>query len=633
MRFRSFQARLLSFFVGLLVVVQAGGFLITNAANSDYARRQVIDSLRVTAGIFERLLADRNASMLEAGRLLSGDFAFKTAYATREPGTILSMLQNHRSRIGADVMLLLGLDDRVLADTLHPGRSGVAFDQPGLIDLAYADARGEAAALVLVDGVPYQMAVLPLLIPHHDGWILIGFRVDDGFARALQGLAASEVSVLGPGAGGPRLLASSLETERRRELAAAATVLPEEASAPRVMALGGEEYLSLSVPLPGIAGQGLSALLQRSLDRALAPFRRLQWVLLGLFLLGVLLSLVGGAAIAGTVSRPVWQLARGAARVAEGDYSQRVELHQRDEVGELARSFNHMVAGLAERDRVRNLLGKVVSPAIAEELLSKEIELGGEERQATVLFADIRNFTTLSETRAPREILDLLNTLLTRFSDVIEAHGGVIDKYIGDAVMALFGAPLAHEDDPARAVAAALALSGAVDELNAAGVLGPQPVGVGMGINTGLVVAGNMGSRQRLNYTVLGDGVNLASRLEGLTRVYGVRVVVSDATRRAAPGFAYRELDWVRVKGRGQPERVFEPVAPLEALSPRRRTDLETHARALAAYRGRDWGTAEALLADLPDDVVRRLYLERIAAFRAESPPADWDGSVRFDHK
>jgi adenylate cyclase len=270
--------------------------------------------------------------------------------------------------------------------------------------------------------------------------------------------------------------------------------------------------------------------------------------------------------IARGVSRPVSELASGAREIAAGNYNHRVELKQEDELGSLAASFNQMSAGLAERDRVRDLLGKVVSPAIAAELLRKKVTLGGEQREVTVLFSDLRNFTRMSEGLGPEEMLAILNHYFTRMAGIVEKHGGVVDKYVGDALMALFGAPVASADDADRALRAALEMTTALDELNqqwhqrGLPTVGLPTVGVGIGINTGVVVAGNMGSEKRLNYTVIGDGVNLASRLEELTKTpeYEARVIVSGATlAKAKEKYCTRRLGEVAVKGKQIPTEIF----------------------------------------------------------------------------
>jgi adenylate cyclase len=315
--------------------------------------------------------------------------------------------------------------------------------------------------------------------------------------------------------------------------------------------------------------------------------------------------------------------------VVGGDYEEPVEVSQRDELGLLASSFNDMMKGLSERDRVRDLLGKVVSPEVAEELLSRGIELGGEERRVSVLFSDVRGFTSLSERKTPAELVDLLNAHLTRVSAIVERHGGVVDKYIGDAVMAVFGAPLARDDDAVRAVRAAL-------ELAALPASDSGALVIGVGVNTDVVVAGNMGSRTRLNYTVIGDGVNLASRLEGLTKRYGVGAIVSESTRDACPDLAFRELDRVRVKGKTQPVRIFEPLGPAAALPAGTRERLVRHDRALAGYRAGRLDEAlrgfEALAAE-GDAALYAVYRERILRLRESGLPAGWDGTTAFEEK
>jgi adenylate cyclase len=269
----------------------------------------------------------------------------------------------------------------------------------------------------------------------------------------------------------------------------------------------------------------------------------------------------------------------------------------------------------------------VVSPAIARELLSREIELGGEERIVTILFSDLRGFTAMCERQPPRAILARLNTYLTRMTEAVERHGGVVDKYIGDAIMALFGAPLGHPDDAVRAVATGMEMTAALRELDDGSGEGFR---MGVGLNTGTVVAGNMGSQTRLNYTVIGDAVNLASRLEGLTKAYGAPVIVSGSTRDAAPGYRFRELDRVRVRGRREPVAIFEPVGREADVTAAIRGELDTFHEALDLFRNREWAAArkrlEALDARAPRSLYR-IYLDRLAAFEAAPPDDGWDGT------
>ena len=628
-RFHSFRTRLTVFFVGLLLAVQGAAFVIVDLANSHYARQQINAELEVDARVFGRLLAGRTAEMIQAARLLSGDFGFKTAYASGDQGTLLSALQNHRSRIKADTMVLLSLDEEVTASTLERRAEAAPMDFSAILEAADDSDEGEAALVMMLDGRPYLMVLVPLLAPLPVAWIGIGFVLDEQFVSSLKELTLAHVSLLRRVDKAWRIEASTLREPDTLAAALARVTRPRQSF---VLEMAGQDNVTLMQP---VAADGvLQAVLQRPLAAALAPYQRLRLALLLLTAVAFVASLFGASAIARSVNRPVQQLVAATRRVQKGDYGGAVAVDRVDEIGELATAFNHMTQGLAERDQVRDLLGKVVDPAVAEELLSKDLKLGGEEREVSVLFADIRGFTALSERQHPSDLLDLLNRYLSCMTEVIEGEGGVIDKYIGDAIMALFGAPLAHGDDAQRAVRAALAMGHELVRLNRElTAQGLPAIATGIGINTGLVVAGNMGSTPRLNYSVIGDGVNLASRIEGLTRFYGVPLIISESAAAAAPEFIYRELDRVRVKGKLEPVRIFEP---LEAgiLGD---GELESYHEALAHYRAREWRQADDILAGLaaaaPASPLYALYRQRIANFLITPPADDWDATVVHSEK
>lgn len=650
LRFRSFRARLLTFVVGLLVLVQGAVLLAVNAANVREARRHIEDALALTAGAFRRSLEAREGILLEKARLLSSDFAFKEVAATGDHATLLSALENHRARVAADVMMLLGMDGLVLADTLHPEAHGGPSPLLPLVERAKESEFGEASAIQPVDGQPYQLVVVPLFTPEPDAWIVIGFGIGDAFAQELQRETRTQVSLLWrharhaqdardgrDGGGAWRVFCSTLPSAERRALEAEMSARERYEGRMLEIALAGEEFISWLAPVQD-ARADVYAVLQRSLSEALEPYLRLRTLLLGVFALGLLLSLGGGVLLAARVTRPVESLARGARRIEAGNYRDPVDVEQDDELGALAGSFNHMMRGLAERDRVRDLLGKVVSPEIAAELLGRDLELGGEERTVSVLFTDIRDFTTLAERETPRRLVQILNVYLTKVAEIVERHGGVVERYIGDAVMTLFGAPISHPDDARRAVRVAMELCDALPEINErVKALGGEPLAVGAGVHTGPVIAGNMGSPDRLNYTCTGDAVNLASRLEGLTKQYKVGAIVSEATVAGCDDLLFRELDRVRVKGRQEPVAIYEPLGLRDAVSPAVAERAARHAEALERLRARDWDAAEALFRDLARDErdapLYGVYLERIARLRAEPPGPDWDGTVDYAEK
>jgi adenylate cyclase len=629
LRFRRFQTRLLVLFLALFTLSQAIALGLTTWAGRASAQSEIHDALEVTAGVFGNVLEERNARLLQAAVLLADDFAFKSAYATQDAATIQSMLFNHSGRIGADVMYLLSLDSKVIASTGDYEGEGDAFVHPELLQAASRDPYGEAAAMVLIDGLPFQLVIVPLLIPRHDAWVAIGFEVDEALMAHFRDLTQSQMSLLSETEGRWRVLATSLPDGEAASLPGQLGRTDWQDDVAFNMPLAAETHVSLFRPLGLDDETRVVVGMHRSLDAAMAPFRRLQQLLLGLFVAGLVLTALGAAWVARRVSEPVHQLRSGAERIERGEYATRVAIRQHDELGALGQSFNSMARGLEERDQVRGLLGKVVSPAIAEELMSRDIELGGEEREASILFCDIVGFTALAESLPATELLDLLNRYLTRISTDIEASGGVIDKYIGDAVMALFGAPLPASNHAEQAVTAALSMMRSVERLNRGGKDAVRSLALGIGINSGTVVAGNMGSHARLNYTVVGDTVNIASRLEGLTRQYGVNVVVSGETREQCPSLIFRELDRVRVKGRQAAISIHEPVAHANDVDQALRQRIEIFAEGLAAYRCQQWDVAESAFRQLVVGEAggpAAVYLDRTRHYRRTPPPADWDG-------
>jgi adenylate cyclase len=344
-------------------------------------------------------------------------------------------------------------------------------------------------------------------------------------------------------------------------------------------------------------------------------------------------------AIARYISRPLTQLTLAAGRLASGQPPRAVAQYGDDEIGELGRAFESMVKGLVERDTMRDALGKVASSEVVTQLLEGEIELGGTELEATVMFTDIRNFTAICESLAPQRSLHLLNQFLTAISEVVEAHGGVVDKYLGDGVMAVFGAPVTRPDDTHRAVEAALEIRRRVAALGPAlaaqGLPHPQ---VGVGLNSARLVAGNIGSPTRLNYTVLGDGVNLAARLEGLTKRYLVPIVAGERTRDGTRmDIVFRELDKVRVRGKTVAERIFEPLGREAEIGPAGMAGLARWHEALGLFRSGSWASARAAFERLGGEAgyerLVQIYLGYIRELEAKPPGPDWDASFTLYEK
>ncbi|MFA7348454.1 MAG: adenylate/guanylate cyclase domain-containing protein [Desulfurivibrionaceae bacterium] len=300
--------------------------------------------------------------------------------------------------------------------------------------------------------------------------------------------------------------------------------------------------------------------------------------------------------------------------------------------------FNYFFEGQKKRF-ISSAFGHYVSPQIVHQLMEhpEKLSLQGEQKTLTVLFSDIKGFTTISEKMTSEELGRFMNEYLTAMSHIVLEHKGTVDKFIGDAVMAIWGAPLEDADHAANCVRAAFRMMDKLQILRADWQKRDLPiVDIRIGINTGIMSVGNFGSDQRFDYTVMGDNVNLASRLEGANKVYGTNIAISEYTRGAlGEGFYCRVLDLVRVKGKDVPVRIYEPLCEGEP-EPTLKKETETFAEALRHYANREFDQAEEIILSLKQAnplQLYDLYLERIAHYKQAPPPPDWDGSFTFTTK
>ena len=300
-----------------------------------------------------------------------------------------------------------------------------------------------------------------------------------------------------------------------------------------------------------------------------------------------------------------------------------------------------MVEDITDEKRMKGTMARYMDPLIADELMRDGANrLGGLESMATVLFSDIRSFTTLTESLGAQGTVSLLNAYFTLMVDCLQREGGMLDKFIGDAVMAVFGLPMAAEDDADRAMRTGIAMLTSLESFNQERLqAGLAPIRIGIGLHTDAVVSGNIGSPKRMNYTVIGDGVNLASRLESACKQYGARMLISEATRSRLRGtYRLREADRVVVKGKTEPVVIHEVLDfHSETSFPRAMEVLNHYRDGLELYRSRRWSEArscfERALALHPDDSLSALYQERCDQFQANPPADDWAGVWTLESK
>ena len=363
--------------------------------------------------------------------------------------------------------------------------------------------------------------------------------------------------------------------------------------------------------------------------------------------IAAVLGFVFAMMVGSGITRPVLQLLQGTREVEAGRLDQSIKVTTRDEIGELSTAFNRMIERLRQNQQVRETFGRYVDPRIAEGLLDQSALAAteGQRRVMTVMFCDMKGFTELSEGVTPQGLVKIMNLYLSVMSEPIHAHHGVIDKYIGDAIMAYWGPPFIEEVEQANfACLAAVDMIGSVEKLRRElperlGVRSiPAECDIRIGIATGDALVGSIGSDYMMSFTVMGDTVNLASRLEGANKVYGCRCLISEATQKiCGADIETREIDRLVVVGQTQPQTVFEIMAGKGRLTPQEALLREKYAEGLVAYRARRWEEARkafgAALKAVPGDGPSLALVARIESFAQNPPSADWDGAWQLEHK
>jgi class 3 adenylate cyclase len=363
--------------------------------------------------------------------------------------------------------------------------------------------------------------------------------------------------------------------------------------------------------------------------------------------LAAIVGLLFAVLVSDGIARPVRRLLEGTRDVEAGHLDGSIAVVTRDEIGQLSAAFNRMVEKLRHNERIRETFGRYIDPQVVDGLIDRSAPAvtSGERRVMTVMFCDMRGFTSLSEGMTPQGLVKVMNRYLTIMSEPIRSHRGIIDKYIGDAIMAYWGPPFIDEADQAGfACLAAVEMLGRIAALRKElpELLGvrnlPMECDLRIGIATGEALVGSIGSDFMMSYTVMGDSVNLASRLEGANKNYGTRSLVSESTVAAAGGAVEtREIDRLVVVGQSHPQGVYEIMGAKDKLTPQQALLRARYAEALAAYRARRWdearGALEAALEAAPGDGPSMTLAGRVDDLKANPPAGDWDGSWHLNHK
>ena len=374
--------------------------------------------------------------------------------------------------------------------------------------------------------------------------------------------------------------------------------------------------------------------------------QRAIWITVIVTAIAAILGFLFAGLVGTGITRPVRLLLQGTREVEAGQLDRSIDVVTSDEIGQLTAAFNRMVGQLRHKEQIRRTFGRYIDPRVAEGLINQSAAATeGQRRVMTVMFCDMKGFTGLSEGMTPQGLVKVMNRYLSTMSEPIRAQQGIIDKYIGDAIMAYWGPPFTDEADEAR-----LACLAAIDMMDRIGGLRkelPELLGVRtiptecdlrIGIATGEALVGSIGSEFMMSFTVMGDTVNLASRLESANKFYGTRCLVSQATiAAAAQAVEAREIDRLVVAGQTRPQIVFEIMGRAGELSAEQIALRAHYSEGLAAYRARHWDEAtsvlKAALAATPGDGPCMVLLTRVESLRNNPPPADWDGSWHLDQK
>ncbi len=563
--------------------------------------------------------------------------------------SILPFLSIYRE---ADLFIVTNAEGMLLFTKTSPGVFGDdltnlhLFEELGgrgvATDVWYAHTRTENAFLFPGSdrGVAYQVIASPIVFRDEiHGVVISGHRIDKDTLFRLENISGVDLALYST----EGINASTLTVSREQALSTLVKSSSYEVNRDvHETHLDGEDFLSMTLPiLEKTHAEGGGFIVLKSLTKELGFVSTLR---ITLFIVGgvIFLIAVGFSFILSKgITRPVKKLALAAKNIGVGKFDTKVDIRTGDELETLGDAFNSMVDGLKERDFIKSTFERYVSPAVATEIIKNPdmLNLGGERKNLTILFADIGDFTHLSEMLQPEEVVMRLNEYFHGMNDAIMECNGTIDKFQGDSVIAFWGAPIAQENHALLACQAAIKcrrfLTKLEEEWKTEGL---PPRTYRFGINTGEVVVGNIGSVTRFEYTVIGDDVNLASRLEGANKYYGTQIMISEATYSLVEdALVARELDLIRVVGKTEPIRVYELMEEKEKLDEEKAMIVKHFEAGILAYRGRQWEEAvfnfEHVLQLSSDDKPAKVYIQRCREYQQVAPAKDWNGIFTLSSK
>jgi class 3 adenylate cyclase len=553
----SLRNRLLVLTTALVVLISGSVLFIVRNEVHTVTDAKLQQDFTNTYQTFSRFLSLRNQRLVESCVLISELPVLKAQLSTHDPATIKNYVMDQRESpaklVQVDLFTLTDDKGRVLFRLDHPEKFGDTLTANRSVANALKGKYPSSNDISIwtIDGALYQVVTVPIFQDYLIGTLTLGTRITGEEAESLKHDTQSDISFIL----GDRVIASTLGEIARLDLLRTYLVNEKRIGATvdaggtfqREAALDGENFLCAFSP----ASRGSKAVyvIAVSIDRELAAYQTLENVILGVGLLSLILAIIGAFFIAQGITSPLRKLVRGTEEIRKGNYDVQMDIKSKSEIGKLAQSFNEMVYGLKERF----LMSKFISSSTVR-MIRKDggnVQLGGERRAVTVFFSDIRGFTALSERVEPEIVIDMLNTYLSVQARIVTKYNGVVDKFVGDELVAIFdGGNMVDE-----AVLCAIEIQREIAKIE---TKEHGEIRVGIGINTGMAIVGNVGSEERMDHTVLGNNMNLGARLCSIAAPG--QIVISESSWRllTSKDVRTRSLDAITVKGITRPVQTYE---------------------------------------------------------------------------
>ena len=598
--------------------------------------------------------AGEGADGAPTGRLAAP--ASGSGLGTRQ-NLLLSIVEDVALYRESDVFFITDFRGKLLFNKSHPGVHGAGLSgHPDIFAALQGNeiftwwgSEDEAVAgmrlLPKEEGKPllYRTFLKPVLFGREvKGLIAVGFALRDEDLRKITGITQSEIAFAANGRVYLNSKSGIPEAQLLPLVQSLDTSPSSAANAIERFEVEDEIFLALPVPVRNTRGSQVgSVIVYRSQTREKLVYENLKRVLNWIGFAALVIAGLLAYAISHNVSLAVRALFDGVAEVRQGNLEYRLDLKSRDEFGALSDAFNEMTAGLKEKEEIRDTFKRYVSSSVVDEILRNtgDIRLGGEVRSLTIQFSDIAGFTSISEGMEPEQVVEFLNEYLTEMTREIEQESGIVDKYIGDAIMAFWGTPLPVEDHASHGCRAALLQARQLSILQERwkGKAHLKNFAMRIGLHTGEVVVGNIGSDTRMDYTIIGDNVNTASRLEGMNKIYGTQILITEPTARLVEGeFLIRELDLIRAVGKSIPIRIYELAGFSEEIPPKLQEAHNRFAEGLLLYRDLRFAKAkkvfQAILKKEPDGPAETFF-QRCQYYQDNPPAKDWDGVYEPEFK